>query len=101
MPLSGRVKKGLAAAFPKFDEYQLAKYDHRTPIRAAGDVLSPTAMPSPVMGLQAAMWKKLIAGTLTTPDAWEVACRPELTSARPFGSNFFAEQETRRAGVPP
>src|SRR5258708_4785327 len=28
VPLSGQVKKGLAAAFPKFDEYQLAKYDH-------------------------------------------------------------------------
>jgi hypothetical protein len=27
VPLSGQVKKGLAAAFPKFDEYQLAKYD--------------------------------------------------------------------------
>ena len=26
-PLSGQVKKGLAAAFPKFDEYALAKYD--------------------------------------------------------------------------
>src|SRR5215467_3327545 len=26
VPLSGQVKKGLAAAFPKFDEYQLAKY---------------------------------------------------------------------------
>jgi 60 kDa SS-A/Ro ribonucleoprotein len=25
VPLSGQVKKGLAAAFPKFDEYQLAK----------------------------------------------------------------------------
>jgi len=27
VPLSGQVKKGLAASFPRFDEYQLAKYD--------------------------------------------------------------------------
>ena len=33
MPLSGQVKKGLAAAFPKFDEYQLAKYDRGGPIK--------------------------------------------------------------------
>ena len=27
VPLSGQVKKGLAAAFPKFDEHELARYD--------------------------------------------------------------------------
>src|SRR5580693_9753565 len=31
VPLSAQVKKGLAAAFPKFDEYQLAKYDRGGP----------------------------------------------------------------------
>jgi hypothetical protein len=39
VPLSGQVKKGLAAAFPKFDEYQLAKYD-RGADQAAGCTLS-------------------------------------------------------------
>ena len=32
-PLSGQVKKGLAAAFPKFDEYALAKYDRAGAVR--------------------------------------------------------------------
>src|SRR5579863_3851162 len=32
-PLSAQVKKGLAQAFLKFDEYQLAKYDRSGPIR--------------------------------------------------------------------
>src|SRR6202008_3634793 len=32
-PLSGQVKKGLAAAFTKFDEYALAKYDRAGVIR--------------------------------------------------------------------
>ena len=33
VPLSAQVKKGLAAAFPKFDEYALAKYDRGGPIK--------------------------------------------------------------------
>ena len=33
VPLSGQVKKGLAAAFGKFDAYQLAKYDRPGPVR--------------------------------------------------------------------
>src|SRR5246127_4367446 len=32
-PLSGQVKKGLAAAFSKFDEYQFAKYERGRPIK--------------------------------------------------------------------
>ena len=32
-PLSGQVKKGLAASFPKFDEYALAKYDRAGAVR--------------------------------------------------------------------
>ena len=32
-PLSGQVKKGLAAAFPKFDEYALAKYNRDAPVK--------------------------------------------------------------------
>src|ERR1700761_3557076 len=32
-PLSGQVKKGLAAAFPKVDEYSLAKYDRAGAVR--------------------------------------------------------------------
>ena len=71
VPLSGQVKKGLAAAFPKFDEYQLAKYDRGGPIKLRDVLFLCHAKPRD--GAQAAMWKKLIAGTLTTPDTWEVA----------------------------
>src|SRR3984957_14627148 len=70
-PLSGQVKKGLAAAFPKFDEYQLAKYDRAGPIKLRDVLFLCHAKPRD--GAQAAMWRKLIAGTLTTPDTWEVA----------------------------
>ena len=71
VPLSAQVKKGLAAAFPKFDEYALAKYDRGGPIKLR-DVLF-LAHAKPRDEAQAEMWKKLIAGELTAPDTWEVA----------------------------
>jgi 60 kDa SS-A/Ro ribonucleoprotein len=39
-PLSGQVKKGLAAAFPRFDEYALAKYDRAGAIKLRDVLLS-------------------------------------------------------------
>ena len=71
VPLSAQVKKGLAAAFPRFDEYALAKYDHGGPIKLR-DVLF-LAHAKPRDEGQAVVWKRLIAGELTTPDTWEVA----------------------------
>jgi hypothetical protein len=71
VPLSGQVKKGLAAAFPKFDEYQLAKYDRGGPIKLRDVLFLSHAKPRDEA--QAAVWKRLIWGRLTTPDTWEVA----------------------------
>ncbi len=71
VPLSGQVKKGLAAAFPKFDEYALAKYDRAGSVRLR-DVLF-LCHAKPVDAAQAELWKRLIAGELATPDTWEVA----------------------------
>jgi 60 kDa SS-A/Ro ribonucleoprotein len=71
VPLSGQVKKGLAAAFPKFDEYQLAKYDRGGPIKLRDVLFLCHAKPHDEA--QAAVWKRLIWGRLTTPDTWEVA----------------------------
>jgi 60 kDa SS-A/Ro ribonucleoprotein len=71
VPLSGQVKKGLAAAFPKFDEYQLAKYDRGAPIKLRDVLFLCHAKPRDQA--QADVWKKLVSGSLTTPDTWEVA----------------------------
>jgi len=71
VPLSGQVKKGLAAAFPKFGEYQLAKYDRGGPIKLRDVLFLCHAKPRDEA--QAEVWKKLVSGTLTTPDTWEVA----------------------------
>ena len=71
VPLSGQVKKGLAAAFPKFDEYQLAKYDRGGPIKLRDVLFLSHAKPRDQA--QADVWKRLVAGSLSTPDTWEVA----------------------------
>jgi hypothetical protein len=70
-PLSAQVKKGLAAAFTRFDEYALAKYDRAAAVRLR-DVLF-LSHAKPIDAAQAALWKRLIAGELATPDTWEVA----------------------------
>src|SRR6201996_8347300 len=70
-PLSGQAKKGLAAAFPKFDEYALAKYDRAGVVRLR-DVLF-LCHAKPVDADQAGLWRRLIEGHLLTPDTWEVA----------------------------
>jgi 60 kDa SS-A/Ro ribonucleoprotein len=70
-PLSAQVKKGLAAAFTKFDEYALAKYNRATPVKLR-DVLFLTHA-KPVDAAQAGLWKRLVADELATPDTWEVA----------------------------
>ncbi len=70
-PLSGQVKKGLAAAFLKFDEYALAKYDRAGIVRLRDVLFLSHAKPRDEA--QAALWKRLIAGELVSPDTWEVA----------------------------
>src|SRR6266702_2921820 len=70
-PLSAQVKKGLAAAFGKFDEYALAKYDRSGVVRLR-DVLF-LSHARPVDASQAALWKRLAANELAMPDTWEVA----------------------------
>ena len=71
VPLSGQVKKGLAAAFGKFDAYQLAKYDRPGAVRLRDVLFLSHAKPRDEA--QAEMWKSLVEGKLASPDTWEVA----------------------------
>jgi len=70
-PLSAQVKKGLAAAFRKFDAYALAKYDRENPVKLRDVLFLSHAKPRDEA--QAALWKQLVEGELATPDTWEVA----------------------------
>jgi len=71
VPLSGQVKKGLAVAFPKFDEYALARYDRGGPITLRDVLFLSHAKPR--NEAQGEVWERLIAGQLIAPDRWEVA----------------------------
>jgi len=70
-PLSAQVKKGLASAFTKFDEYALAKYDRAQPVKLRDVLFLCHAKPRDEA--QAQLWKRLVSGELATPDTWEVA----------------------------
>ena len=94
-PLSAQVKKGLAAAFGKFDEYALAKYDRAGAVRLR-DVLF-LSHAHPVDEAQAALWKRLAENELATPDTWEVALsaagRGEGDSKREVWERLLAERK--------
>jgi hypothetical protein len=70
-PLSKQVKKGLAQAFTKFNEYALAKHNREGAVKLRDVLFLSHAKPKDKE--QAELWKKLIDGTLATPDTWEVA----------------------------
>jgi hypothetical protein len=68
VPLSGQVKKGLAAAFPKFDEHELARYNRRGAVQLRDVLFLSHAKPRDEQ--QAGVWRKLIWGRLGVTDTW-------------------------------
>lgn len=72
-PITAQVKKGLAAAFHKFNAYQFAKYDRRgRDIVQLRDVMF-LVHPEPQNQEQELLFKQISDHTLPTPDTWEVA----------------------------
>jgi hypothetical protein len=84
-PLSAQVKKGLAAAFGKFDEYALAKYDRAGTVRLR-DVLF-LSHARPVDEAQAALWKRLAENEL---GGCSLGCRTRRRSGKAGGVGAFA-----------
>jgi 60 kDa SS-A/Ro ribonucleoprotein len=70
-PLSAQAKKGLAKAFTKFDEYQLAKYNRDGAIKLRDVLFLCHAKPKDKA--QAKLWERLVKNELKTPDTWEVS----------------------------
>jgi len=68
--LSHQMQKGIAAAFRKFNEYSLAKYNRDGAVKLRDVLFLCHAKPKDED--QAELWKRLIKGKLTTPDTWEV-----------------------------
>jgi len=72
VPLSKQVKIGLASAFSKFNEYQFAKYRGDDKDVKLRDVLQ-LVHPKPNSKETSELYRKILDGTLETPDTWEVA----------------------------
>ena len=69
-PLSKQVKRGLAWSMRRFGEYDLAKYDRDAEVTLRDVLFLSHARPKDEV--QAALWRKLAADALPTPDTWEV-----------------------------
>lgn len=68
--LSNQVKRGLAACFNKFSEYQLAKWDKNSAAIRLRDVMF-LSHPKPQTAVQAELFKRIAEDKLETPDTWE------------------------------
>lgn len=68
-PLAKQVKKGLARAFRKFDEYALAKYNRDNAVRLRDVLFMVHAKPKD--DEQAALWRRLVDGQLAPAGTWE------------------------------
>lgn len=71
IPITNQMRYGLARALKKFNEYQLAKWNRNDKVKLRDVLFLSHARPDNEE--QAILFKKLIDGTLTTPDTWEVA----------------------------
>lgn len=116
-PLSAQVKKGLAAAFRKFNEYQLAKYNREGLVRLK-DVLflshakpkdgvkgfnrarrkalrEGKVEPSMALGEGSHLFHKLVMDTLDVPDTWET----NLSAGKEKGETFLRLMEEGKLGA--
>ena len=65
------VRKGIALALARWNEYSLAKWGRQKPITLR-DVLR-LVRPKPADEEQSGLWHRIVKDELTTPDTWEVA----------------------------
>lgn len=92
-PISSQVKKGLARAFTKFNEYQLAKYNRDNAVRLRDVLFMVHAKPKDK--IQEETWKKLVDGKLPIPDTWET----ELSSGKNKGDTFIRLMAEKKLGA--
>lgn len=69
-PIPKQMRLGLAKAFGKFDEYQLAKYDGDGAVKLR-DVMF-MCHPKPADDARAALYERVAQRKLVVPDTWEV-----------------------------
>lgn len=84
-PLSNAVKKGLATAFKKFDEYSLAKWDKNSAAVSMRDVMFLTH-PKPDTKEQAELFTRVANKAMVTPETWETKLSAGADKAETFVS---------------
>lgn len=77
--VSNPVKRGLASALNRFNEYQLQKYNRPNKIKLRD--IARLVHPKPVSQTQADVFRRLLDDNLATPDTWEVALTQAHTEA--------------------
>ncbi|MCC6982256.1 MAG: TROVE domain-containing protein [Bauldia sp.] len=92
-PLPAQLKRGLAAAFAKFDEYQLAKYARNDAGRKVKlrDVLR-IVHPRPADEAQAALWGRLRRQELAVADTHESAMAADTSGENAGQAKTDAEK---------
>lgn len=93
-PLSNQVKKGIAACFDKFNEYQLAKYNRASASVKLRDALFMTHA-RPKDAAQEALFKRIANDELVTPDTWEVS----LSTGSDKGETFSRLMKEGKLGA--
>lgn len=92
--IANQVKKGLAAALNKFNEYQLAKWDKNSAAIRLRDVLFLTHA-EPKDYKQAELFRKLANNELVTPDTWEV----QLSAGADKAETFIRLMDEKKLGA--
>jgi hypothetical protein len=95
-PVPAATKKGISLALTHYDEYQMAKWGRKPPITLR-DVIR-LCHPKPKDEEQAALWKKVVDGTLETPDTWEVALSAVGSDATAKKTEWLRLLETQMLG---
>lgn len=93
-PLSNQVKKGIAACFNKFNEYQLAKYNRASAAVKLRDALFMTHA-KPTGAAQEELFKRIANDELVTPDTWEVS----LSTGSDKGETFSRLMKEGKLGA--
>ncbi len=92
--LAAQIKKGLAEAFSKFNEYQLAKWNKNSAAVSLRDVLR-LVHPKPTNPEQEALFGRVIRDELKTPDTWET----ELSAGADKGETFTRLMAENKLGA--
>lgn len=80
--VANQIVRGIARAFPKFDAYQLAKYNRDTEFKLRDALF--LSHPKPKTSAQQEAWNQLTDKTLRPADTWEVALSAGADKKRTF-----------------